>query len=187
MEELDRSTVLVDEMAQEVANTEGPSRNQPPDWHNQVALSTLILAILAAIGALLAGMTAHEAVLDRTREAIDSSVLEGERVTVEVLKAKHEILLSLGDTPDAAELAKIQAYQKRVPELRDGVAGEEEATVATGYPHLVLAIAATVISIGIAVTGMSVVVERKWLWLAGLAVSLVGVIALGIGIVTMIS
>jgi len=184
--ELGGSAELVDELILE-ATKEGEAGRESPRWHKLVALSTLVLALLTAVGALLAGITAHEAVLERTEQAIEVSVLEGDRVTVEVLKAKHEILSSLGEAPDPYEIALIEEYEEQIARLLEETAHEEGQVQEASSAHLILAIAVTVLSVGITLCGMSVVVEQKWLWIAGLAIGLVGAIGLGIGIVSLLT
>jgi hypothetical protein len=184
--ELGGSAELVDELILE-ATKEGEAGRESPRWHKLVALSTLVLALLTAVGALLAGITAHEAVLERTEQAIEVSVLEGDRVTVEVLKAKHEILSSLGEAPDPYEIALIEAYEEQMAELFEETAYEEGRVEEASSAHLILAVAVTVLSIGITLCGMSVVIEQKWLWIAGLAIGLVGAVGLAIGILSRVT
>ena len=186
MSELGKTNEIADELVMESVKEERPGQ-KTLDWHNWVGLTTLLLALLAAIGALLAGLTANEAVLDRTLEAIEASKLAGAQVRVEVLKAKQEILLNAGHAPDAGEEAELRAYQHQVSQLLADAAGDEATVAATRYAHLVLAVAVTILSVGIALCGMAVVIERKWLWAAGLVVGVAGTIGLGIGIATMLS
>jgi hypothetical protein len=182
--ELGDSTEVADELILETTK-EGGDERESPGWHRLVALSTLILALLTAVGALLAGITAHEAVLERTEQAIEMSVLEGDRVTVEVLKAKHEILSSLGEARDPDEIAVVEAYEEQIAELFEETAREEGVVQEAGSAHLILAIAVTVLSVGITLCGMSVVIDQKWLWMAGLAIGLAGAVGLVIGILSM--
>lgn len=180
MSELGESAELVDELILE-ATKEDEAGREGPRWHKLVALSTLVLALLTAVDALLAGITAHEAVLERTEEAIEVSVLEGDRVTVEVLKAKHEILSSLGEARDPDEIALIEAHEEQMAELLKETAHEEGLVKEASSARLILAIAVTVLSLGITLCGMSTVVELKWLWIAGLAIGLAGAVGLAIG------
>jgi hypothetical protein len=95
--------------------------HDPPDspekrWHRQVALTTLIFAMLAALGGLLSGITANESQREKMDEIISLTVLEGDRVSVEVLEAKHEILRSLGASPEETELATIQEIEAEIAE-----------------------------------------------------------------------
>ena len=185
MSEIGESTELVEELVMESAK-EDQVGHKSPRWHKQVALTSLVLALLAALGGLLAGMTAHEALLARTKVVMEVSRSERDRISVQVLETKHEILASLGQAADPAELAQIQAYEEQAADFMMEAALEEVQTQLSGYAHLVLAIAVTVLSVGITLGGMAVVVEERALWIVGLVVGLVGAVGLGFGIVVML-
>ena len=184
MSEIGESTELVEELVLESVK-EDAGAHKSPRWHKRVALTSLVLALLTALGGLLAGMTAHESLLERTREIIDISRAETDRISVEVLQAKHEILASLGESVDPAEIALLEAYEEEQQELMMEAALEEAQTQVTGYTHLVLAIAVTVLSVGITLGGMAVVVEERSLWIAGLIIGLIGMVGLAFGIYMM--
>ena len=184
MSEIGESTELVEELVLESVK-EDAGAHKSPRWHKRVALTSLVLALLTALGGLLAGMTAHESLLERTREIIDISRAETDRISVEVLQAKHEILASLGESVDPAEIALLEAYEEEQQELMMEAALEEAQTQVTGYTHLVLAIAVTVLSVGITLGGMAVVVEERLLWIAGLIIGLIGMVGLAFGIYMM--
>ena len=184
MSEIGEATELVEELVMESVK-EDEAGPRSPRWHKYVALTSLVLALLTALGGLLAGMTAHEALLERTKEIIDVSRAETDRISVEVLQAKHEILASLGEAVDPAEVALLEAYEEEQQELMMEAALEEAQTQLTGYTHLVLAIAVTVLSVGITLGGMAVVVEERSLWIAGLIIGLIGMVGLAFGIYMM--
>lgn len=180
------SSELVNELVMEQIEDKVEQASKMHKWHRQVALSTLFLALLAALGGLLSGITSHEAQLEKTEEIISLTVLEGDRVSVEVLKSKHEILISLGETPDEAEVAAIQAFEAEIEEKREAAVEEETLAQVIAQTHLIFAIAVTVLAVGISVSGMSVVLEQKWLWTVGMVFGTVGTIGLGIGIISML-
>ena len=160
---------------------------QEPRWHRQVALTTMIMALLAAFAGMLSGVTANEALLERTREIIEVSHLEGERVCVETLKSKHEILNTLGQTPDQGEIGRVAAFEEEMQELEANAAGEETLVLTVSNAHLVFATAVTLLSLGITLGGMAVVVERRLLWTASLVIGAVGAACAGMGVLTMLS
>ncbi len=51
---------------------------------------------------------------------------------------------------------------------------------------MILAVAVTILSLGIALCSMAVVIERQWLWAAGLIFGATGTIGLDIGTATML-
>ena len=87
MSEIGETTVMVADLAMEETDR-GKAVEMRPRWHEQVALSTLVMAMLAAVGALLAGIAVQEATMERMQEIIDFSILEGDRAEVEILKAR---------------------------------------------------------------------------------------------------
>lgn len=182
MSEIGESTELIDELFMESVKADR-AKHKSPGWHRQVALSSLVLALLTALGDLLAGVTGKEVLLERTQEIIELSRLEGDRVSVEVLKAKHEILVGLGQARNPGEIALVRAYEEQERELSRDARREEFQVQVVDHANNVLAIAVTVLSVGITLSGMAVVVEEKRLWLAGLIIGAGGVLALALGIV----
>lgn len=156
-------------------------------WHKQVALSTLIFAMLAALGGLLSGITAHENQTEKIEEVINFTVLESDRVNVEVLKAKHEILISLGESPEEAELDAIRAYEAEIEEKQSEVLQEEFLARTFGQIHLIFAVSVTLLAVGISLSGMSVVIEQKWIWTVGLVFGALGSIGVILGVTTMLN
>ena len=161
---------------------EGASKVQR--WQKTVALSTLIMALLAALGGLLSGITAQESSLEKAKEIISLTILEGDRVSVDVLKAKHEILISLGEVPDEAEIEAIRVFEEEIAQKQDEVFEEETLAQAIGQTHLIFAISVAFLATGISLSGMSIVVGQRWLWVVGMIVSAVGAIGIGLGILT---
>ena len=186
MSEYGETTEIVSELVMESAEldeVEGHARK----WHRQVAMSTLLMALITAVGALLAGMTAQEALLDRTQELIDISIAQNERVSIEVLRAKVEVLSELGGEPAPADLALIQAYDQEISELEGEAAGEEARIQAINAVHLALAVAVTILSVGITLSGMAIIVDQKSLWHVGLVFGFIGSIGVGYGIFRMLT
>jgi hypothetical protein len=184
MSEEFESSELVNELAMEQLEDDG-GESGGKNWHRTVALVTLVLALLAALGGLLSGITSHEAQLEKTEEIINLTILEGDQVSIEILKAKHDLLISMGETPDAAEVEEIRLFEKDVAEKQEEIAEEESLAQAFGQVHLIFAIAVTVLAVGISVSGMSVVVDQKWLWWVGMIFGLVGAVGVGLGIILM--
>jgi hypothetical protein len=155
-------------------------------WHKQVAISTLIFALLAALGGLLSGITANQSQQERMEEILNLTVLEGDRVTVEILQAKHEILDSLGEAPDEGELLAISEFEAEIAKKQAEINREETVTTLAEQTHLVFAISVAMLAAGISLCGMAVVVSERWLWIVGLAVGGLGSIWILWGIGSML-
>ena len=157
-----------------------------PHWHKHVALTTLVMALLTALGAMLASMSANQSMIDRTQEMIEVNSLERDRIYVETLKSKHEILTTLGETPDQAEIKAIAAFEKEIQELDTQAAGEETLVLTDTRSYYIFAIAVALLSLGTALCGMSIIVNQKFLWGAGLLFGAIGTAGVGLGVLRML-
>jgi hypothetical protein len=170
------------EMATEVSmEAFDGGEHERPRWHAHVAMTTLVLAMLAALAALMAGVTSNELLLDRTKELGVLSILETQRTNTDILAAKHEILIALGVIPDPEEVAEIEEFEAEFEARKEEIRAEESRVAVVAHSHEIFAIAATTLAIGIVITGMAVIVSTRWLWLFGSVIGGVGVVAVGIG------
>ncbi len=177
MAELGESAELAAELALEDVSGGVPS------WYRGVAFTILLLSVVTALSALLAGMTAHETLLDRTEEIIDVSVAESDVLTVEILRTKHQLQAALGQPVDPAEVAEIERMESDAEEFEKEAAVAEASALGAASNHLLLAIAATIAAIAIAVTGLAPIVFQRWLWIVSIVIGSLATILLGIGIV----
>jgi hypothetical protein len=125
--------------------------------------------------------------IDRTQEIIEVNSLEGDRIYVETLKSKHEILTTLGETPDQAEITTIAAIEEEILELEIRTVGDESLVKTTTKSHHIFTIAVALLSLGTALCGMSVIVNQKYLWGVGLLFGAIGSVGLGLGVFGMLS
>jgi hypothetical protein len=151
-------------------------------WITQVALSTLVMALLSALGALMAAISAHESLLERTQEVLDFVRLQNDRLEIEVLRAKHDLLRQSGVEPAASELSRIRAYETDLLRMTEQTTEEEAVVRTSAHAHLVFAIAVTLLSVGITLSGISMIARRRPLWIAGLAFGLAGTVSMAIAL-----
>lgn len=186
MSELTETTETAQDAVTEAVESKEPGEEHP-GWYRQVAFSTLVLALLAALGGLLAGITANDALFERTKEIIKVSYLEADHIRVDALRSKHEILTVLGETPDPGEVETLAAFEEEMREMEADTAREELIALRFAGAHTIFAIAVTLLSLGITLGGMAVIVERKSLWAVGLVFGAVGAVGIGLGIYTWLS
>src|SRR2546423_5055951 len=77
-----------------------------PPWISGVALSTAILAVLAAITGLLSGKHANEAMMDQIRASDQWSYYQAKSIKASVLDAK----IALSSAPSESDAAKRDRY-----------------------------------------------------------------------------
>ncbi len=132
------------------------------------------MALFSAIGALLAGITANDSLMERTEEVLEVSRMANDELHVEVLRTKHELLKSLGKMPAESELARIHAYETDAAKLKLAVQKEEMLVRLSSYKHEIFAIGVTLLAMAISLSGMAIVVGRNGLWHVGIVFGVLG-------------
>lgn len=147
-----------------------------PSWYRGVALTILVLSIVTAVAALLAGLAAHETLLDRTEEIIGVANAGDDELTAELLRTKHDLQTALGQEVSEEEIERIAQIEAQAAESTAAAETEAASAVSAVADHLVFSIAATIAAIAIAVAGLAPIVHQRWLWGVGIAI---GVVAFG--------
>lgn len=158
-----------------------------PPWFQGVAFTILVLSVVTAVAALLAGMTAHETLLDRTEEIIDVSIAETDQLIAELLRTKHDIQRALDQPVSAAEIEQIERFEAEQEQAEIEAESAEAAALDSASNHLLLAIAATIAAVAIAVTGLAPIVRQRWLWIVGGFIGVFAIVLLAIGIVKVVA
>lgn len=162
--------LAVDDLVEE----ERSSRRRKPRWEMWVALSSSLLAVLAAGAALLATFASDRAATAQASQAEYAAVAEGVDASHTMLRAKAEILhaLGAGQPPQHdVELRVVQAQQQAVRHrLNEFVARGERAN----QVHDRLAIALTLFQVHMLLGGLAVMVERAVIWRFGFVFTTLG-------------
>ena len=166
--------LMMEEFAEERANSK---------WISHLAFSAMVMAMIAAMGALLGGITANQAMVQSTAELLTNSQLSEDRLTIEVMKSKHEILESIGKPSHNDEIERVQADEAKMIAQMKNADLKVQNTVLT---HEIFAIGTTLLSIAITLCGMSIVTRRKSPWAVGLVFSAVGAACVAWGVLALI-
>lgn len=158
-----------------------------PSWYRGVALTILALSILTAISALLAGLVAHDTLLDRTEEIMGVAFIGDDQLTVDLLRTKHEILTALGREVSEEEVQRIEGIAEEAGLLMNEVSAEDASARISVSNHLMFSIAATIAAIAIAVTGLAPIVHQRWLWSVGILIGVVAVGFLAYGVIGLVA
>jgi uncharacterized protein DUF4337 len=155
----------------------GDERRALP-WIPVVALSSAVMAVIAAIASLLAGHHANEGVLDQITASDRWAYYQSKSIKAAVLQTKIDLLTELQRTPkpeDATQVAKYKAeeatIEREAHELEHG--SHQHMT-----RHAAFAKTVTLFQIAIALSAISVLARRKWLWYGGLVLSTGGLVFL---------
>lgn len=156
-------------------HSHGPEKRDP--WIMQVALSSAILAVLAALAALFAGHHVNEAVLERIMASDRWSYFQAKGIKASVLSSKLELLDTLGKEVKEEEREKLSEYKKEQKEIEADAREREEASEHHLKAHNTLASSVTLFQVAIALAAISVLTKKRVLWVVGLVLGLGGTFA----------
>src|SRR5436309_14794048 len=146
-------------------------------WISWVALSTAVLAVLAAIAGLLSGKHANEAVISQIEASDQWSYYQAKSIKAAVLDTK----MSLAGAPNEFDRAKADRYEKEQEQIKSEAEGKEAKAKEHFHQHEVFARGVTMFQIAIAVAAVSALTKKRRFWIVSLLFGAVGCIFLALG------
>ena len=143
-------------------------------WISWVALSTAVLAVLAAIAGLLSGKHANEAMMSQIEASDQWSYYQAKSIKAAVLDAK----IALSATPSAQDREKTARYQEEESEIKSEAEHKEAAAKSNFHKHEVFARGVTMFQIAIAIAAISALTKRRRFWIVSLLFGGVGCVFL---------
>ena len=168
MEEIEIPTEHLHETIHEHAEEEshGGGHGHEKGWSMYVAISTAIIAVLAAITGLMAGHHSNEAMMAQIKSSdqwafYQAKGIKAEIKTLEVMNGK-------------ADPTAVDKYKKEQEEIKEKAQKLQEESEAHLSKHVVLARSVTFFQIAIAISAIAILTKRKSLWYLSLAIAAAG-------------
>src|SRR5437588_46060 len=130
-------------------------------WISWVALSTAILAVLAAIAGLLSGKHANEAMMSQIESSDQWSYYQAKSIKASVLDAK----IALSTAPNESDSAKRDRYEKEQEEIKTEAEHKQAEAKSNFHQHEVFARAVTMFQIAIAIAAISALTKKRRFWI----------------------
>lgn len=144
-------------------------------WMVWVALSTAVLAVLAAIASLFANYNSDEALVSQIKSSDQWSYYQSKGIKSMVLASTSTLLQAIGKPalPENEEKIKAnKAEQEHIKKVAEEFASESTHHIAI---HEVLAKAVTIFQIAIAISAITILTRRKPLWFLSLGLTGIGI------------
>lgn len=151
-------------------------------WVLFVALSTALIAVLAAITGLLAGTHADEAMISQIRSSDQWAFYQAKGIKSDVLLSSNKMLVAMGKPPVAEDAAKVQSNKKEQAEIMKKAKEFQAESDAHTEKHSIFARGVTLFQIAIAIGAISIIIKKKSLWLVSMGFACVGIFFLVQGI-----
>ena len=143
-------------------------------WISWVALSTALLAVLAAIAGLLSGKHANEAMMSQIEAADHWAYYQAKGIKAAVLDAK----MSLSGTTQEQDRAKAERYQEEQAEIQKEAQAKETEAKSNFHQHEIFARSVTMFQIAIAIAAISALTKKRAFWGVSLIFGLAGCVFL---------
>ena len=150
-------------------------------WISWVALSTAILAVLAAIASLLSGEHANEAMMNQIEASSQWSYYQAKSIKAAVLDAKAAFT---GGVPDESDQSKRARYEKEQEEIKSEAEHKQAAAKSYFHKHEVFARGVTMFQIAIAIAAISALTKKRSFWVVSLVFGAVGCVFLVLAAMT---
>jgi hypothetical protein len=164
---MEESEVPLEHLQEQVHHSAERSRER---WISWVALSTAILAVLAAIAGLLSGKHVNEAMMNQIEASDQWSYYQAKSIKASVLDLK----MSLAGTPNESDASKRDRYEKEQELIKSEAEHKEAAAKSNFHKHEVFARGVTMFQIAIAIAAISALTRRRRFWIVSLLFGVVG-------------
>jgi len=139
-------------------------------WISWVALSTAVLAVLAAIAGLLSAHHVNEAMMNQIEASDQWSYYQAKSIKASVLDAK----MSLAGTANESDRSKYDRYEKEQEQVKSEAERKEAAAKSNFHKHEVFARGVTMFQIAIAIAAISALTRKRRFWIVSLLFGAVG-------------
>lgn len=144
-------------------------------WIPQVALSSALIAVFAAIAALLAGHHSNEAMIEQIKASDQWNYYQAKGIKSSLLNAKLEILREMGKNVKEEDSHKAEEYKKQQEEISKDAQEKQDVSEKHLKTHEIYAKAVTFFQVAIAIAAISVLVRRRRFWFLSLVFGAFGV------------
>jgi len=148
-------------------------------WMSRVALSTAIIAVLAAIAALLSGKHANEAMMSQIEAADQWAYYQSKGIKSAVLDAK----MSLSGAANEEDRAKAERYREEQTEIQAEATKKQKEATQNFHQHEVFARGVTMFQIAIAIAAISALTKKRLFWGVSLVFGAVGCVFFALGFI----
>ncbi len=181
MEEIEVPTEHLQEAIHEKA--EEKKNEEKEKWMLGVALSTAVMAVLAAIAGLLSGHHVNEAMIEQIKSSDQWAFYQSKSIKSEIAASTDKILHTLSaKTVDEDNSKNLARYEKEKEEIKKEAEEDAKSSEAHLAKHVTISKAVTIFQIAIAISAIAILTRRKTLWYAAIALTLAGSVFLILGV-----
>jgi hypothetical protein len=174
MDEIEDYSEKIHEQSNEHAHEILHHSESKDKWVMYVALSTAVIAVLAAITGLLAGNHADDAMLTQIHASDQWAFYQSKGIKAELLASTDHVLVVMGKQSDTVDNKKIAKYKQQQQDIMKKATEYQKESDTHVERHDVLARGVTLFQASIAIGAISIITRRRPLWFVSLGFAGVG-------------
>lgn len=151
-------------------------------WMSAVAVSTAIMAAMAAISSSLSGGHLNEAMIDQIKASDQWAYYQAKGVKAAIVESRIEGAADTKREPSPEDVARLARYKGEQTEIKGMAELHAVQTAMHRRKYKTLANGATALQIGIGVAAVALLLRRNVFWFLALTAGAVGGVFLGIGV-----
>jgi cation transport ATPase len=149
-----------------------------------VALSTAIIAVLAAIAGLYGNHHANEAMLEQIKSSDQWAYYQSKSIKAEITDATTKILTAMDKPLPAESEEKKKHYEEEKAEIKKTAEEAHESSEHHMRQHIVLSRSVTIFQIAIAISAIAILTRKKLMWYVSMVLAVAGCLFLILGFMT---
>ena len=143
-------------------------------WTLGVALTSAIVAGIAAVASLLAGVHANEAMIDQMKSSDQWSYYQAKGIKANLLASQIQFFTVLDKPVPASDTEKLGRYKQEQEDIKKEAVKQEKHSEHNLEVHEIMARAVTLSQIAIAMSAIAVLTRRRRFWYLGLGCAAAG-------------
>jgi uncharacterized protein HemX len=172
MEELEDPT----ESLQEKIHEEAAEKSGMEKWSLYVALSTALMAVLAALTGWLGGHQANEALISQMKSSDQWSYYQAKGIKSAIATAEGKMIASVTNQPVPEDNQKnVERYAKEQEEIKKTAEEFQKESDQHLDKHMILSRGVTLFQIAIAISAISILTRRRILWIVSIVMAIAGI------------
>ena len=153
-------------------------------WTLYVALSTAIIAVLAAIAGLYGNHHANEAMLEQLKASDKWAYYQSISIKSEIATSTAQVYAALDKPLPKGMDEKMKGYEKDKATIKEDAETEEKSSEAHMREHIVLSRSVTIFQVAIAISAIAILTRKKLMWYVSMLLAALGCVFLVMGFFT---
>ena len=153
-------------------------------WTLYVALSTAIIAVLAAIAGMYGNHHANEAMLEQGKSSDQWAFYQSKSIKSEIAASTATILTAMGKPQPEESAAKLEQYKVDKEKIKKDAEELESSSEEHMRVHVIFSRSVTIFQIAIAISAIAILTRRKLMWYLSMLLAIGACYFFGMGFMT---